>query len=138
MKVVPIIDLANLAFHEGGHMVFRLLGIEFLTVLGGTLMQLGIPVATALYFEAHEKPISASIGWLWFGENFLPVGRYMQDAMVQVLPLVGDGTHDWTYLFGGMGVLHHCVGIGKTVMFLGWVIMGLAMYRIIRQMGSKK
>src|SRR4051812_48643766 len=35
----------NTVFHEGGHVVFGLLGFHFLTTAGGTLMQCLVPIS---------------------------------------------------------------------------------------------
>jgi hypothetical protein len=43
---------------------------------------------------------------VWLGETLLNIARYMADARVQELPLVGNGDHDWTEIFGRWGVLH--------------------------------
>jgi hypothetical protein len=44
---IPILDSANLAFHEAGHPLFGLLSAR-LSVYGGTLMQLLIPARLRL------------------------------------------------------------------------------------------
>ncbi len=125
------INNINLVFHEGGHMIFRILGIEFLTVLGGTLMQLAIPAAAFAHFFVRKQKFAGALMGLWFGENFLMIGEYMKDAIVQQLPLIGDGTHDWTYLFGALGVLQYCKGIGSAAIVLGYAVMAGASAWII-------
>ena len=52
---VPILDSANLAFHEGGHPIFGLLSSR-LAVYGGTLMQLLVPAACAFEMQRQGKP----------------------------------------------------------------------------------
>src|SRR5436190_19244098 len=44
----------NLPIHEGGHLLFRLLGCEFLHVAGGTLLQMFAPLASAVMFFKHR------------------------------------------------------------------------------------
>ena len=44
-----LMDGVFVPIHEGGHLLFRFFG-EFLNIAGGTLMQLGVPIALAIYF----------------------------------------------------------------------------------------
>ena len=43
-----ILDAAYLVVHEAGHPLFSYLGVEILTVLGGTIMQLLVPILLLL------------------------------------------------------------------------------------------
>jgi hypothetical protein len=104
------IDWLNLFIHEGGHFLFTFFG-EWLHMLGGTIAQLLVPLAIALYFlYRHEKYASAFCG-LWFGESMMYMAQYMGDAQDQLLPLLGGGIHDWNWMFSRMGLLSHCKGI---------------------------
>ena len=60
-----------------------------------------------------------SLAWLF--ENFWNISRYMADARARVLPLVGDGEHDWTEIFLRWGALHRDTSIAGFVTFLGWI-----------------
>lgn len=96
---VPILDSANLAFHEAGHPLFGLLA-ESLAVYGGTLMQLLMPGAAALQSWREGKHAAFYFCTIWIAENLLNVARYMADARRHELPLVGgldpEYSHDWT------------------------------------------
>ncbi|MDE3110440.1 MAG: hypothetical protein KGL02_10930, partial [Acidobacteriota bacterium] len=114
--------------HEGGHLLFRFFGWEFLYVSGGTLLQLGVPLLLAAYFALQRHVQGAAFCTFFFFEQFLPIATYMADARARQLPLltVGDSDfviHDWNYLFGAMGVLNRDVQIGHAVRALGWVGM---------------
>jgi hypothetical protein len=50
MRAFWLPDFVNLAFHEGGHIIFGVLGVRFIMVAGGTLMQLLLPGAAMLHF----------------------------------------------------------------------------------------
>ena len=119
------IDGVNLAFHEGGHIVFGLLGLgnRFIMVCGGTAMQLLIPLACAAHFRRRGERASAAACALWFGQNFLGIGRYVADARAQQLDLVAGGVHDWTYLLETTGLLIHDEGLGRAVQIAGCLIM---------------
>jgi hypothetical protein len=94
----PILDSANLAFHEFGHPFFGAFS-ERLMVYGGTLGQLVFPIVVSGYFFRRGESFQMAIGLLWVGENFFNIARYMADARAQELPLVGGGEHDWTEIF---------------------------------------
>jgi hypothetical protein len=121
------IDLVFLPIHEGGHVLFGFLGNEILMVMGGTILQLFVPLAIAVYFVFQRHLTGAAFAAFFFFENFLQIGTYMADARAQQLPLVniggGEGIHDWGYLFAKFGVINHDVGIGGTVRALGWLGM---------------
>jgi len=123
-----MIDLVFVPIHEGGHLLFRFFGWQFLYVAGGTLMQLAVPLMLAAYFALQRKVQGTAFCAFFFFEQFLPVSTYMADARAQQLPLltVGDSgfvIHDWNYLFGKLGVLNHDVQIAHVVRTLGWLGM---------------
>jgi len=101
------LDGVNLAFHEAGHVFFGLLG-QTLGVLGGTLLQLAVPLACAGHFLVQGRLFEACVGAFWFGESLMYTAVYMGDAMDRVLPLVGGGEHDWYWLLGRAGLLAWC------------------------------
>jgi hypothetical protein len=116
---VPILDTANLAFHEAGHPLFGLLDSR-LTVYGGTLGQLVFPIVATIAFWVRREPVSCAIAAVWLNENLWNIATYMADARVQALPLVGSGEHDWTNIFARWGVLHRDTAIAAFVRLLAW------------------
>jgi hypothetical protein len=122
-----LMDGVFVPIHEGGHLLFRFFG-EFLNIAGGTLLQLGVPIALAIYFLFQRQGQGVAFCMFFFFEQFLPIATYMADARAQDLPLltIGDGDyviHDWNYLFGKLGVLPHDIQIATTVRFIGWIGM---------------
>jgi hypothetical protein len=122
-----LMDGVFVPIHEGGHLLFRFFG-EFLNIVGGTLLQLGVPVALAIYFLFQRQAQGVAFCMFFFFEQFLPIAAYMADARAQDLPLLTIGEsdyviHDWNYLFGKFGVLPHDVQIAATVRFIGWLGM---------------
>lgn len=115
---VPIVDGANLLFHEAGHPIFGMFG-EVMGLIGGTLGQLVFPLVTAVEFWRRRHTMSFAAGCLWFFENFFNIARYAADARAQVIPLVGSGEHDWWHIFTRLGVLQHDVAIGIGIAALG-------------------
>jgi hypothetical protein len=81
--------LINLPFHEAGHIFFRPFG-AFMTSLGGSLMQILMPVICLLVFLFKTRdPFAASVALWWIGQNFLDLAPYINDARAGDLPLVG-------------------------------------------------
>lgn len=121
----------DLMIHEAGHPVFGVFGIELIGFLGGTIMQLMMPVAFFFYFLSHSQAKSADAVLFWIGQNLLDVGRYMADARSQDLPLLGGGEHDWAYLLGATGLLKHDRTLGGLVDFAGCALITLSIYGLI-------
>jgi hypothetical protein len=113
----------NLIIHEAGHAIFRLFG-EFFMFLGGTLLQLMVPIGITVYFLVHRQYYSGAITLHWTTINLLDVSRYMKDARTQQIPLLGGEavTHDWWWLFGQMNLLPYDQLIGNAVFFIGFLV----------------
>ena len=120
---IPLLDGVNLLFHEAGHPLFGLLGWEALTVLGGTLMQLLVPLLVAGSFWFRRDTVGTAVAGVWGFENLLNIARYVADARAQVLPLVGGGEHDWADLLGRWGCLARDTGIARGISLVGWLGM---------------
>ena len=117
------LDYVNLIIHEGGHIFFGLFGSYTLTILGGTLGELLVPLFCAASFFWRREPTGVAFSLFWFFENFLYIGVYMADARTEALPLVGSGEHDWEILFTQWNLLIHDQQIGATMRMLGWLGM---------------
>ena len=120
-------DYVFLPIHEGGHLLFGWFG-QTIGVMGGTLLQLFVPFAIAVYFILQRQIPGTAFAAFFFFENFLNVATYMADARRQELPLVtvGDSDyveHDWTFMFGKLGLLDHDTSIAAVVRLLGWLGM---------------
>jgi hypothetical protein len=119
---VLILDHANLAFHEAGHLFFGMLG-RTLGLYGGTLGQLVFPIVAGVGFWRRRQAVGMALSGVWLFENFLNIARYMADARAQLLPLVGGGEHDWYHIFSGLGLLNHDTAIAAITQALGWLGM---------------
>jgi hypothetical protein len=116
------LDFANLMIHEAGHFFFSWFGYT-MTILGGTLGELLVPLLCSAYFRAQGETAGFAFCAFWFFENFPYIGTYMADARDQALPLVGSGDHDWNILFGQWGLLIHDRQIGASMRAIGWIGM---------------
>lgn len=121
------IDMINLIFHEAGHFIFIFFG-DFLHYLGGTLLEILIPLLFAAYFFIHEDRYSASIMFAWMGYNLTTISVYIADAILMRLPLLGCGTdcdytyHDWNHLLTKLDLLPYTNSIANLVYGVGMAI----------------
>jgi hypothetical protein len=118
----PVIDHANLAFHEAGHVILRFLG-PTASLYGGTLGQLAMPAVAAGAFWRRSDPLGFALAGVWLFENFLNIARYVGDARAQALPLVGGGVHDWALILSRWGALSSDTTLAGLLSVLGWVGM---------------
>ena len=123
------LHLINLPFHEAGHILFSPFG-EFMTTLGGSLMQVLVPIVCAgAFLTTNWNPFGAAImGW-WAGENLMDVAIYINDARALQLTLIGGQTgaevegHDWEHILLMTNSLHLDHRIANIAQFLGAALM---------------
>jgi len=118
-----VLDGVSLLMHEAGHLLFSFLG-AFVQILGGTLLQLVMPISFLIYFWRQRQIAGAQFGLFWLGQNLINVGVYVADARSQALPLIGDGLHDWAYLLGRIGLLQQDQVIASMIYVLAAVAFG--------------
>lgn len=118
---IPLLDGANLIFHEAGHVIFSF-GGEFVGLLGGTIGQLAIPLIVLVAFARTKQHFSTNVALWWFGQNLVNVAVYIGDARAQVLPLLGEG-HDWFQILTKMGLLEADTRISGAVFAAGMIVM---------------
>lgn len=130
-----IFDGVNLGFHEAGHAAFMWFGSRFWSIAGGTIFELGVPVAAGLYllYKQHD-PFGASVCLFWLGTAFVGAGIYAADALVQELPLVSPfgpvdaGSHDWTSMLMKFGTLSRAEEIGGSMQSAGKITMATSLF----------
>jgi len=131
------LDSLDLAIHETGHLVF-VFGGEFLTLLGGTLFQLIVPIAFVVALWRRRDHHGATVPLLWVGQNCWNISVYVQDARAQELPLVGGGEHDWANILGQLGWLEHDQSLGRAVWLVGVVLYVVSIFLAWRFLSSDK
>ena len=109
-----LIDGVNLAIHEAGHIIFGFFG-QTAHFLGGTLAQLMFPAAFVGQFLYQGKGFDACVLGVWFCESLMYAAKYIADARVQALPLVGGHIHDWNWLLSRWGMLGNCQQLGTAL-----------------------
>jgi hypothetical protein len=119
-----LLDYANLAMHEGGHVIFSPFG-EVMTILGGSLMQVLMPIGIAVESEFRRKErFGAGMVLLWAAESMANVSVYIADASARDLPLLTDDpdSHDWWQLLGRWNMLAKDHQIAGYVTTAAWVV----------------
>ena len=115
-------DALDLPIHETGHIVFGW-GGEVVNALGGTLFQLIVPIVFVIYFWRKKDRHAASVMLWWVGQNCFNIARYVADARVQELPLVGGGEHDWAFLLAAWRLLPQDHAIAYDLRGVAWLII---------------
>jgi hypothetical protein len=128
-----------LPFHEFGHVLFRPFG-RFMTILGGSLFQVLMPLGLMLVFLLQQRNTFAASAMLWWaGQSLVDLSPYIADAETRALPLVGgagEEAHDWGNLLTMTGMLSHTHDISRVCFAAGVIVMlaGLAWGAILLRM----
>lgn len=136
------LHLPDLVFHEAGHLIFSPLG-QFMSVLGGSLMQGLIPVVCAIAFIKQDQPFGAAICVWWAGQNLVDLAPYIADARALQITLLGGRTgaevegHDWEYILTRLRVTHLDVTLGRIAHALGMLTMIAALAFAARTITKK-
>lgn len=119
----------NLPFHEFGHVLFSLFG-RFMTLLGGSLFQVLMPLGLgAVFLFKYKNTFAASIMLWWSGQNFIDIAPYIADASFRTIPLIrgmGEEAHDWGNLLTKAGWLNHDYSLGRSSFLFGSTLIILA------------
>lgn len=123
----------NLVFHEAGHVIFRLFGY-FMTIIGGSLMQLLMPLIVIFSLLIKNKDtFGASIGLWWLAQSMMDLVAYIDDAQRQEMWLLGGvqgkdmpGIHDWNNILSLLGLLKYDHAIAVIISWLAILLMLLA------------
>lgn len=123
-----VLHLPNLVFHEAGHVILGIFG-RFVSVLGGSLMQLAVPLVLAGAFVRQREWFGAAVCAWWAGQNLVDLAPYIADARSLQLVLLGGKTgaevegHDWEYLLTQLGWLHLDRTLGLAAHRVGLAVM---------------
>lgn len=112
--------------HEFGHLFFALFGNEFMTIAGGSLMQLLVPVGAGALMWRTRDGVGIAIAGLWLAAALGDLSWYVGDARALELPLVslgGEGNnHDWNYLLRTFDLLRSDLAIADQLRRIGDLI----------------
>jgi hypothetical protein len=129
--------------HELGHLLFGFFG-EFMTVLGGSLNQLLIPIGAGALLYHYRDFFGIAVAGTWLSSSLLDLARYIGDARAQELDLVGfgeDPQHDWTWLLEQFNALGSDTRIAGMTRGAGLIVLLVSMLFglwICRQMAGRR
>ncbi len=120
-----LLSRVNLVFHEAGHIILGLFG-ELIAALGGSLLQVLVPLVCVAAFLRHVNPFGAAVATWWAGQSLVDLAPYIDDARSQELVLLGGvtgrdvpGYHDWNNVLSRLGLLPYDHGVARLAHFLG-------------------
>lgn len=122
-----LIDNFLLIVHEAGHTFFGFFGWRFLTILGGTLFQILLPLMIFLYGWWNHQRLVGQIGLLLTAFSWIESSAYAADAVARRMPLIGNlpkSAHDFYNLFTMRGVL-------DDYMFYAWMMYWIGIITLI-------
>ncbi len=125
-----ILDTVTLLIHEAGHTLFGVFGLEFLAILGGTLLQLLIPFLLFIsgWFNSQKVLIQCSLFWLGF--SWMDTAAYCADAKFRDLPLIGNlpkSAHDFYNMLTQLGALENYRTIAWLLFLIGLICLLLSL-----------
>ncbi|HEV2756200.1 MAG TPA: hypothetical protein VG318_10560 [Actinomycetota bacterium] len=130
---VPVLSLADLGFHELGHLLTYVFP-DVVTAMMGSVTQVAVPWGLAAYFFVGRRDVFGGVFCLaWAGTSAQNASVYIADAPWESLQLIG-GYHDWAFVLGPehLDVLHRAADIaavvrgGGLVMLLNALVISLA------------
>jgi hypothetical protein len=137
------LHLINLPFHEAGHVIFIPFG-RFMTILGGTLGQILMPIiCLGTFLLKTRDPFGASVAFWWTAESMMDIAPYINDARALDLMLIGGVTgketdgHDWNNILTMLDLLEwdhrlaHLTYNAGILLMLGSFLWGAAL--LLRQ-----
>lgn len=134
------LDDVNLLIHEAGHIIFMPFG-KFVSITGGSILQILMPVVFLIYFIRKEMLYSGSLVMFGVGQSIINMSVYMKDAIEMKLPLLGGEIHDWNFIFSRLNLLSKTQFISSLFYFLGFLIIIIAgifgLYSILKSKSNQ-
>jgi hypothetical protein len=132
---VNIVAALTFQVHEFGHVAFSLFG-TFVTVLGGSLMQLLVPLGALLLMRRSKDFFGVAFAGTWLAQSLVDLGYYIGDSRALQRDYVSlggeagdanDGSettgHDWQYLLQKTHLIQHDTQIAAVVRLLGEIVL---------------
>ena len=122
------LHLINLPFHEAGHVLFSPFG-AFMMSLGGSLLQVLIPIVCVVSFVRRDDRYAACVCAWWTGQSLVDLAPYIADARALQLVLLGGFTgaevegHDWEAILTALGWLRYDRTLGYLAHWTGSLAM---------------
>jgi hypothetical protein len=128
-----VMHLLLIPIHEAGHLLFSPFG-QTLTILGGSLMQVVLPLFLCGAFVVRKADsYGAGLCLWWAGASMLDLSPYIYDALHPALLLLSghtgatDGGHDWVNLLGTWGLRAYAQELARAAWVAGvlWMQGGI-------------
>lgn len=117
-----MLDNFLLIVHEAGHTFFSIFGVRTITILGGSLFEVLLPIMIFTFTWVNKKKIGMQLSLYMVGFAFLQVAFYAADGGDRQLPLIGGlskESHDWYNLLAGWGMLDSDFTVGIILVVTG-------------------
>lgn len=129
-------SLFTLGIHEIGHPIFRFLflGNFKMTIWGGTLMELGVPLVAYFIFLRREHEIQADVCLLLLALACYSVGQYAGCSLDPVITLINAGpgsVPDWDYMHKWLGTEGYEWHVRHAFYALSAFLTGLGSYLFV-------
>ena len=111
-----------LIIHEAGHTFFGFTGNRTLTILGGSLNEILLPVIILAFFIFNKMAKGTQFGFYLLGSAWISVAFYAADGAQRQLPLIanlGRESHDWGNLLRQWDMLEQAGTIGLIFASIG-------------------
>lgn len=126
-----LIHLPMVPIHEFGHILFLPFG-EFMTLLGGSLFQVALPlIFGGIFLAKNRDPFAAAVMLWWSAVAVMDVAPYMYDAAqpqhVLLTGRTGDtGAHDFIDVLYDLGLLKQARAVGYVAHAFGVAMLAAA------------
>ncbi len=120
-----LMDSLTLIIHEAGHTILGIFGWRFLTILGGTLFQLILPLLIVIYGWQNRKLFTTQLALFWLGFSWFDTAAYCADAFNRQLPLIGNlpkTAHDFFNILDTLNLFEHYKSIAWILYAIGVII----------------
>ena len=117
------------AIHELGHVIFNFAG-HFIGSLMGSGSQVLAPLIASLLLLRQRDYFGVSVTVFWLSFSLFELARYVADARLMELPLLGlteDPEHDWHYLLSTLGMLQFDTTLAFLIRLIA-TILGIASF----------
>ncbi len=119
---VPLLGMADLGFHELGHLLTYPFP-DLVTAMMGSGTQILVPLGLAAYFFFKQAdPPAGMIMLAWAATSMQDASVYIADAPYQYLPLIG-GHHDWAFVLGRLDLMGSADTIAAVVKNTGLLLL---------------
>ncbi len=122
------VDFFHLIVHEAGHAIFSFFG-EFMTMIGGTLMQIIVPVLLVIFCLVNYLRVWLQLALFLLGHSFLNISVYAADARTMKLELFGPPgvKHDWNQILKNLDMLQYDTDIAMGFFVSAGIVFFLSL-----------